>query len=438
VKKLLLLTIVSLASCIFWAGGAWGTDAPTMHCVTNATELQAALNTAASNGNSDIIRVVQGTYSGNFTFSSSEGRGITLYGGYTAACASRVVNPANTTLDGGTDSTDRVLYLNQDTIGGNIIVDGFTIKNGSIAGDGGGVYARSATSDATRAGDVTITNNTITGNSAVKYGGVLAYSYSTSGTAGNITITNNTVTGNSATQAGGGVGATSASGTLTGGTVTLTNNTITGNTVTAGSGGGFFTYFDGNTFNCYNNIIWGNTASSGGGDIAWGGSGGTANGRNNDYSVIAGTWDNESGNINADPLFVGGGNYRLSDTSPCVDTGYNSAPSIPATDFEGDTRIINGTVDIGADEYCSPFKIGEATYYYSTIHAAYDFMTSGTLQIKASEFIESLVLDQNYIVLLKGGYDCGFTTNSGTFTTINGSLTIRGTGKVTVENIKIK
>ena len=35
-------------------------------CVNNATDLQNALTTAASNGEHDIVQIVQGTYSGNF------------------------------------------------------------------------------------------------------------------------------------------------------------------------------------------------------------------------------------------------------------------------------------------------------------------------------------------------------------------------------------
>ena len=66
-----------------------------------------------------------------------------------------------------------------------------------------------------------------------------------------------------------------------------------------------------------------------------------------------------TGNINEDPLFADApsGNLHLSAGSPCIDTGDNGAPLLPATDFEGDDRIIDGDgddtaiVDMGADEF---------------------------------------------------------------------------------------
>jgi len=59
-----------------------------------------------------------------------------------------------------------------------------------------------------------------------------------------------------------------------------------------------------------------------------------------------------TGCIDKDPCFVdaAGGDFHLLVGSPCIDAGDNFAPSLPATDFEGDTRIINGIVDMGADE----------------------------------------------------------------------------------------
>jgi parallel beta-helix repeat protein len=67
-----------------------------------------------------------------------------------------------------------------------------------------------------------------------------------------------------------------------------------------------------------------------------------------------------AGNINADPLFADAahGNYRLGIGSPCVDVGRNTPPGgLPATDFDGRPRVLDGngdqiaTVDMGAYEF---------------------------------------------------------------------------------------
>jgi len=69
------------------------------------------------------------------------------------------------------------------------------------------------------------------------------------------------------------------------------------------------------------------------------------------YSNIQGGWTG-TGNINTDPLFVDSTNndFHLTLDSPCKDTGDNSAAT-ELYDFEGDPRIHDGIVDMGADEY---------------------------------------------------------------------------------------
>jgi len=63
------------------------------------------------------------------------------------------------------------------------------------------------------------------------------------------------------------------------------------------------------------------------------------------------------GNITNEPMFVdkNNGNYRLSAGSPCINTGDNSlAPTnLTPVDLDGNLRIWNITVDMGAYEYGS-------------------------------------------------------------------------------------
>jgi len=98
-------------------------------CVSTPSELQSALTTAESNGQDDIIRIVQGTYHGNFVYASTEPYGVTIEGGYNLGCVSRVVNPDNTVLDG--NGSGRVLYLLASNIG-SFVVDSLTIRNGNM------------------------------------------------------------------------------------------------------------------------------------------------------------------------------------------------------------------------------------------------------------------------------------------------------------------
>jgi hypothetical protein len=58
-----------------------------------------------------------------------------------------------------------------------------------------------------------------------------------------------------------------------------------------------------------------------------------------------------SGTVLADPLFVGGGNYRLAAESPARNVGDNSAvPAQVAIDLDGNPRIGQDVVDLGAYE----------------------------------------------------------------------------------------
>ena len=122
-------------------------------------------------------------------------------------------------------------------------------------------------------------------------------------------------------------------------TVNVTNCTFSGNTST-GSGGGIYVYSG--TLNVYNSIFYGNGGS--GNEIT--NNSGTVTVQK---SIVQG--GGFTGATDANPLFVSATDFHLKSDSPAIDMGNNSAPNIPSTDLDGNSRVENGTVDMGAYEY---------------------------------------------------------------------------------------
>jgi nitrous oxidase accessory protein NosD len=159
--RLLAVTFTALALSLYFTTVAVAKD----FCASTAVELQAFLTEAIDNGQDDTIRIVQGTYNGNFIYASTESYGVTLEGGYSPGCASRTVDPNNTVLDAGGSGT--VLALSAPSAVADFVVDGLTIKNGHNAtSNGGGIYIN------TNAGDVSVSNNNIIDNYARSFGGL--------------------------------------------------------------------------------------------------------------------------------------------------------------------------------------------------------------------------------------------------------------------------
>jgi len=161
------------------------------------------------------------------------------------------------------------------------------------------------------------------------------------------TITNCIISGNSAIgSGGGGVYCNDSS-------PTIINCIISGNDATSGSGGGGVQCISNSSPTLINCILWNNTP-----DEIYLGSDASATVT---YSDVQGGWPGE-GNIDAAPLLVdpaGDDNIigtedddlRLLGNSPCFDTGNNAAvPTSVVTDYDGNPRIINGKVDMGAYE----------------------------------------------------------------------------------------
>ena len=291
-----------------------------------------------------------------------------------------VKSPGTITLTNNTITGNAVSY----GMGGGVYTEGTTITltNNTITGNtvsqggGGGVYTRGTT--------ITLINNTINENTAIGFGGGGVYTEGTT-----ITLINNTITENTATgfRGGGGVSISAATITLTNNTITgnavsygmgggvgiwgttiiLTNNTITGNTASDGGGGAYVSLSDNlGRAKLYNNIVFNNKASTDGNDLNIKNDGNqdflpsAVDLYNNDFDKSAAgiyiqlPFPIDPSNLdNADPLFVGGGNYHLTADSPCINAGDNDAPDLPETDKDGNPRIMGGTVDMGAYEYVS-------------------------------------------------------------------------------------
>jgi hypothetical protein len=65
------------------------------------------------------------------------------------------------------------------------------------------------------------------------------------------------------------------------------------------------------------------------------------------YSDVEGGWPTGTGNLNLDPSFFGGGDYRLRFGSPCIDAG--TAAGAPEYDLDG--RMRDAVPDMGAYEW---------------------------------------------------------------------------------------
>jgi parallel beta-helix repeat protein len=294
---------------------------------------------------------------------------------------------SHTIIDGSqpTDTTKASVVMFVSGENSNAILKGFTIRNGkgtkyiskdrdlrfgggiyckdsspiiinnvimadTVNGDGGGIYCQGSSPQ--------ILNNAIKQNKAICYGGGIAISISNGGPP-NPVLSNNVITGNSAEQRGGGI--------YYWGNPVITNNIIDGNSANW-NGGGIYLVWSA-TGQIENNTI---TNSTHGNGIS-----GQEGPEVMSYNDV---YDNDSLDFDIIyPIGVGNLNWGFNrrgdecDTffnisqDPysyygyhCINAGDNNASGMLNFDFDGNPRIVDGFVDMGAYEYQGGSKSGNA------------------------------------------------------------------------------
>ena len=379
------------------------------------TSVSGAPNNATINGNG-VTRCVYmagvGSRLSGFTvtggMTDTYGAGVYCVGGTVTNCAitnNQAVGDApqggGVYCDGGT--------VSHCVVSGNSVTSTNTYYYGAFA-EGGGIYAV----DQSHIDHSTVTNNTLTGYYAngaginanngslqnctisgnTAYGHWYAFGggvYMTANAGG--LVRNCLISGNNAHTDHGGTNWASGGGVYFNSGGTLESSTVSGNTVDGDiSNGGGFTYGD----QIRNTIIYGNNAAT------------DPNYYLNPYAPA--TFDHcdstplppGTGNIASNPGFASG--YHLAAGSPCIDTGINEAWMSTATDLDGNRRIWNSTVDMGALEFGSVPPVSPRYDFNADSHPDYVLYNAGTRQTALWYLNNSVYIGGAYAPTVPAGW----------------------------------
>jgi serine protease len=460
--------------------------------------IQAAIN-AANNG--DTVLVAPGKYVENINFAgkaitvtSSSGPSVTTIDGGTngsvvtfnsgetnqsVLSGFTIQNGSNYYGAGGVQVSNASPTINGNVITGNhasggigIYIDGGspritgnTITGNTEIGSGGGGGGIYATAGSASPSAPTITGNTITNNSVANggNGGGIAIDYFSSPL-----IENNLIQGNKAYNNGGGVSVQSYNSPV------LVQNVIVNNSVVGSySGGGLWVSVNSSPETFINNTIAGNTASNYTSGVYVTGFGQNATFINNivvatgqvavscdsTYSSISpvfsysdafsssgqnwsGICDTTSnpGNISADPQFLSATDFHLQWGSPAVDVGSNSTPNLPATDLDGNPRIVDGNADGIAIVDLGAYELSPTTTGLSPNN-----LTFGPQALGSTSAPQAVTLtntgNQNLLLAISVDADfvetdnCGSSVAAGAGCTINVAFRRRETSAVVAQEI---
>ena len=89
------------------------------------------------------------------------------------------------------------------------------------------------------------------------------------------------------------------------------------------------------------------------------------------------------GNISSDPQVAA--DYRLSEFSPCRDSGTNQAWMAGNGDYAGITRVVNGSVDMGALEFVAPLAITQIQHADEMVTVNWTSSPGAVYQLEGSD-----------------------------------------------------
>ena len=318
-------------------------------CVHDGIELQAALNTAASNGQDDFVKLAPGTYTpvaAVFNFNSADAHGLTLAGGYdtppkSAPCSVQLNGAQWSVIEGG--GSNQLLSIQMSaTSAAPIYVHDLTLANGVSAGTESpvGVGGTTGWTGDLILEDISVRNN----HSGLSIVQLIA--------SGRIFVRSSEFVGNTCDDSGGVVLALASNWAGSGPGILFNNNSIARNSVPVTSiRAGLFVNSSGpGDIRMSNNILWNN----GGKDVGFATSGQVFL-SNNDIGtrfVGSGVVITEAAALQTDPIFLPGDDLRLANNSPMRDAGL-MAPigGAGATDVRGGARVELGAIDVGGHEF---------------------------------------------------------------------------------------
>ncbi len=398
-RSLMLLMLAALAASVLMAVVIAAPAQAAPFSVTNTADSgEGSLRQAISDANASV-----GEDTINFDPSLS-GQTITL------GSELRITDSAGLIIDGAsaniTVSGNNAVRV-FDVIGAKLTLNNLTVANGRGA-SGGGIY--------NNGGTLTVTNSTLSGNSA-PYVGTSGGGIINNG--GTLTVSNSTLSGNSANYAGGGIENIR-------GTLTVTNSTLSGNSVTDldyGSGGGIDSFGGSATLQ---NTIVANSPSGGScsGTITNGGynldsDGSCGFGTTN--NSLSGTTDNpldpQLGSLadNGGPTLT----HALLAGSPAIDKGNSFGAT---ADQRGVARPQGAASDIGAFE-------SESTVIEDTIKPRVSAATpTGTGIGRGANVVATFSEKMGPASITKSTFKLSKVTSSGTTQVTNVTVTLSSDG----------